>query len=380
MNRPVKVLSVGTTILGNAVYHANLCASLAKSTRVQIVNRSVADYWDLRAKVLFATIGSSRWGIASYRYRAEWVMSEVARIGLQRDIRRVQPDVIHCHTQAHALRCHGIAQHIPLIVSMDATARRLQSLPAYSSQRSGLERVSRMEERLFKACVSLGGVSQWVIRSLEEDYGLSNNRLHLCSPCVNTDLFAPAPPSTRLASNRLRIAFVGNDLDRKGGHLLLELMADGLADFADLHIVSGADAQPQLPRGVTWHHGLKPGSPALIEQLQLADVFALPTYEDCFPQALIEAMACGIPLISTKVMGIPEIVRDGVNGFCIAPGDKRSLATALQSLAGSSEIRRQFAFNSRRMAEENFSFPSSRMKWENLFMQAATTAIPFAKN
>ena len=53
-------------------------------------------------------------------------------------------------------------------------------------------------------------------------------------------------------------------------------MADGLADIAELHIVSGAEAPEQLPRGVTWHRGVKAGSAALLKQLQIADVFVTP--------------------------------------------------------------------------------------------------------
>jgi glycosyltransferase involved in cell wall biosynthesis len=382
MSRRIKVLSVGTAILGNAVYHANLCASLEKSTQVQIIGRSVADYWDLRAKLMFATVGSSRWGAASYRYRAEWVMSEVARSGLRKDIERVKPDVIHCHTQAHALRCHRIARHVPLVVTMDATSRLLQRLPSHFSQRGALERISRMEDRIFQTCAVLGGVSKWVTRSLEKDYALPVERAMLCSPCVDTDFFAPASSTgnTARSKDKLRIVFVGNDLERKGGRLLLELMAEGLAGIAELHMVSGSEAPDSLPSGVTWHRGLKPCTLPLLEQMQLADVFALPTYEDCFPQVLIEAMACGLPLVSTNVMGVPELAQDGVNGFCLEPGDKHSLAKALQALAQSPELRGRFSTASRNIACRHFSFTASRQAWENIFTQAAMTPEPFRDN
>jgi glycosyltransferase involved in cell wall biosynthesis len=197
---------------------------------------------------------------------------------------------------------------------------------------------------------------------------------------VDTDFFAPADaaqPAT--ASGKLRIVFIGNDLERKGGRLLLELMREGLAEIAELHIVSGAEIPAELPLGVTWHRGLKPRTPELLEQLQLADVFALPTYEDCFPQALIEAMSCGLPLISSRVMGIPELVQDGVNGFCLEPKDKVALAKALRTLAESPELRRQFATRSREMACERFSFTNSRRTWEGIFTQAAQAHLPHAK-
>ncbi len=381
MNRPIKVMSVGTAILGSAVYHANVCASLEKSSVVQLIRRSVAEYWDVWAKVLFATIGSSRWSPGTYRYRAEWAMSEIARRGIQREIKQLQPDVIHCHTQSHALRCHRIAGRVPLVVTMDTTSRQLCGMPGYASRLGALEKVVALETRVFAASAAVGGVSRWVTRSLEQDYPLARDRVHLCSPCVDTDFFTPAlRPEKAAEADKMRIVFVGNDLERKGGRLLLELMAEGLAAVAELHIVSGAEAPADLPRGVTWHRGLKPGSAALLEQLQRADVFALPTYEDCFPQALIEAMACGLPLVSSNVMGVPELAQNDVNGFCLEPGDKTALAGALRTLAQSPELRRRFAAASRAMAGERFSPSVSRRTWEAVFTQAAAAARPTARN
>ena len=104
-----------------------------------MIGRSMIEYRDfLGGFAFFATVASGRLGKSSYRYRAEWVMSENARRGIAREIRLAQPDVIHCHTQAHALRCHEIARKIPLVVTMDTTSCLLADLPAYASQRSAL--------------------------------------------------------------------------------------------------------------------------------------------------------------------------------------------------------------------------------------------------
>jgi len=63
--------------------------------------------------------------------------------------------------------------------------------------------------------------------------------------------------------------------------------------------------------------------------LGLADVFVLPSYSEGFPNALLEAMAQGLPAICTDVGGIPDSVMDGVNGFLVPPGEAEPIARAM---------------------------------------------------
>ncbi len=57
------------------------------------------------------------------------------------------------------------------------------------------------------------------------------------------------------------------------------------------------------------------------EKLGLADLFLLPSEEESFGLAALEAMACEVPVIATNVGGVPEVVTDGVDGYLIAPHD-----------------------------------------------------------
>lgn len=70
-----------------------------------------------------------------------------------------------------------------------------------------------------------------------------------------------------------------------------------------------------------------------------ADIFVLPTYAEGMPIAVIEALAAGLPCVTTPVGGIPELMRDGVEGFLVEPGDIESLAARLAELLRSAELR-----------------------------------------
>jgi glycosyltransferase involved in cell wall biosynthesis len=69
----------------------------------------------------------------------------------------------------------------------------------------------------------------------------------------------------------------------------------------------------------------------------------LPTYGDCLPMVLSEAGAAGLPVVSTRVAAIPEVVHDGKTGLLVEPGDPAVLAQALRTLITQPDIRRQYS-------------------------------------
>lgn len=81
--------------------------------------------------------------------------------------------------------------------------------------------------------------------------------------------------------------------------------------------------------------------------LRAADVFVLPSAAEACPMALLQAMACGTPVIASRAGGIPEIVRDGVDGLLVDPGDVEGLTAALRTLAADGAGRRAMGANAR---------------------------------
>lgn len=86
-----------------------------------------------------------------------------------------------------------------------------------------------------------------------------------------------------------------------------------------------------------------------------ADIFCLPSIYEGFPLVILEAMAAGLPVVSTTVSGIPEAVEEGVTGLLVEPEDADGLARALEQLAAAPELCKAMGTHARRMVQERYS-------------------------
>jgi glycosyltransferase involved in cell wall biosynthesis len=101
--------------------------------------------------------------------------------------------------------------------------------------------------------------------------------------------------------------------------------------------------------------------PELLAEYRAADIFLVPSIigrrgsRDGLPNVLLEAMACGIPAIGSKVAAIPEAIDDGRTGLLVPPADPGALAAAIARLAGDAELRRRFAVEGRALVQTKYS-------------------------
>ena len=102
------------------------------------------------------------------------------------------------------------------------------------------------------------------------------------------------------------------------------------------------------------HHGLTANAPALRALYAAADAFVFPTFGDTRPLVVMEAMASGLPVVSTTVGAIAEEVEPGVTGYLVAPGDHRALSEAVLKLVVDPELGHQMGAAGRHAAERLF--------------------------
>jgi N-acetyl-alpha-D-glucosaminyl L-malate synthase BshA len=89
--------------------------------------------------------------------------------------------------------------------------------------------------------------------------------------------------------------------------------------------------------------------------LAAADLFLLPSDKESFGQVALEAMACGVPVVASRIGGLPEVVADGETGYLLEPDDTDGMAAAALRILGDREVHRALGERARAVAEERFA-------------------------
>lgn len=103
------------------------------------------------------------------------------------------------------------------------------------------------------------------------------------------------------------------------------------------------------------------------EIFRTSTIFCLPSYAEGFPMAVLDAWAYGLPVITTPVGGIPDIVVDGKNGLLFTPGDTDTLAMKLESLITDKELRRSLSEEAYKLSRNEFSLKTLSDKLSQIY-------------
>jgi glycosyltransferase involved in cell wall biosynthesis len=102
------------------------------------------------------------------------------------------------------------------------------------------------------------------------------------------------------------------------------------------------------------------------------DVFAIPSVEgDTIPQVLMQALAMGIPVVSTTVGSIPDVVIDGRTGFVVPPRDAGALAEGIRALLADSALRARMGTEGRALVEQSYSIEKMLDRMEAVYRRLA---------
>ncbi|WP_232549005.1 glycosyltransferase [Propioniciclava soli] len=168
------------------------------------------------------------------------------------------------------------------------------------------------------------------------------DKLDIVRMTVETDRFVPPTGASRAAEGPFRILSVGRLVPEKGAPVLIDAIARLVERGVDAHarLVGGGELEPVLRaeigrRGLTDRVTLvgPVGQDDILAEYHGADVFCLPSFQEGLPVVLMEAMATGLPVVTTTIAGIGDLVTDRVTGRLVAPGRADLLADALAELA-----------------------------------------------
>ncbi len=275
-------------------------------------------------------------------------------------------DVVLFNSQSLCLFVRGYMRRVPSVIVTDVTPYQYDLMGEYYDHRaSGDSPLARYKHRVnvdvYRSARLIVPWSNWTKGSLIRDYGVPEEKIIVVPPGVDVEQWSPPPDGRQAAplettESLPRILFVGGDFARKGGPLLLDWFLGRGRERCELHLVTRtppklAEAVP----GLHIHTNLEANDPQLLRLYAESDVFVLPTLADCFGVASIEAMATGLPVITTNVGGVPDIIDDGEQGFLIPPDDGQALAASLERLLDDAALRRAMSARARAKVVERFN-------------------------
>ena len=273
-------------------------------------------------------------------------------------IREVKPDVVHLHSR----RGSDV---------WGALAGRLEGVPVVLSRRvDNPEKrwVVNLKYRLYDEVVTISdGIRQVLLSE-----GVPPTKVHCVPSAVDTDQYKPDGRAAsldwfrtefKLQPDALTIGMVAQFIARKGHHTLLEALPAVINRHPQTQVLlfgqgplwdeirNAVQASPLLSR-----HVQLPGfRKDLARVLPCLDVLAHPAYMEGLGVSLLQAAACGVPLVGGRAGGIPEIVQPGLNGELMTPGDVAALTTYLDQLLAQPELRQRYGQAGRQWVERHFS-------------------------
>lgn len=228
----------------------------------------------------------------------------------------------------------------------------------------------KVRDAAFVVCISDFARSQ-LMRLVEPEHW---GKLHVVHCGVRPADYGGA--GTAAANGAFRVLTVGRLDAMKGFAVLLDALAGLVREGRDVRLTvvgDGPEAAALAARAdalgvagrVDFRSALPPAG--VTSELRRADAFCLPSLAEGVPVVLMEAMAAGLPVVATRVMGVPELVRDGESGLLVAPGRDEPLAGALATLAADPERRRAMGRAGRRVVTNDFDVDCSAAALMKLF-------------
>lgn len=262
----------------------------------------------------------------------------------------------------------------------------------------------RLNDRRYPG-LSMGFPVKRILRSIDELIAVSANvRDSLVSIGCSADAIHIVPPSVPeyqsvsakevkdrraelgVGADDFVIVFVGNYTAAKGFDLVIRACWEVFDRLPNVHLVYTVETGPKhhskraekiarllqrIPEARRTELGIVEDMPVL---LAMADLFVLPFRETAgpmdYPMALLEAMAAGTAVVTTRVGGIPELIRDGYTGQLVSSDDPRALTEALVSLLADRARRQNMGRAARQDVRTRFGPDAVRRRMEEVYMKA----------
>ncbi len=217
--------------------------------------------------------------------------------------------------------------------------------------------------------------SQWLARVAKESPVLGRFRVETIPYGIDLQDFAPrdrlaARDVLGIPSDAKVVLFLAEMVDnrRKGFPLLEEALKRCAAVVPNLWLLSVGNNPPRLSADIRGSHLQYIGNDRFLSlAYSAADVFAIPSVQDNLPNTVMEAMACGIPVVGFEVGGIPDMVRVGHTGLLVPPGDVEGMSTAMAKLLQSPDVCRGMGAEARKITLADYPLLTQARRYADLY-------------
>ena len=231
-----------------------------------------------------------------------------------------------------------------------------------------------------RECLYLVTPSHWLAKEARRSSILQNFSVKVIPYGLDTEDFCPrhrtvAREILGISPTARVLLFVAEPITRRAkGFALLVQALSGMGEVPNLLLVSVGSGKPPAEVKIPHLRLGHIGNDRLLSQVySAADVLVIPSLQDNLPQTPLEAMACGTPVIGFAVGGIPDVVRPGVTGVLVPPGDTTALRDAIWDLLRDPGRREEMATNCRRMAVKEYALEVQAQRYVELYETILTS-------
>jgi len=263
--------------------------------------------------------------------------------------------------------------HHPVTIDRDLAVESATSL----KDKLGLRRwflFINMQIKVARRLSHIITVSQTACRHIAKTFEIPEDKLRVIYNGIDTDIFSPFPKVNHL-KNRLLVV-ISRDTAVKG----LRYMLEALAILRQKHnlelIVVAKETDNSTTKELIINLGIKDyvkfideiDTAELVNQYRLANIVAIPSIYEGFGLPAAEAMACGVPVVSTTAGALPEIVGDA--GILVPPADAKALAEAISALVVSPNKRKHLSEMGRKRVMQMFNWRDTAQRTADVYAEA----------
>jgi glycosyltransferase involved in cell wall biosynthesis len=269
-----------------------------------------------------------------------------------------------CHYDAG---CKAYASGCGLCPQLGSNTRHDLAYAIFQRKRSALSRVPVSNFRIVSP-------SRWLAEEARKSILFHEFEVDVIPLGVDVKTFQPRDKSSAREALGLKrdakvVLFVADNRGhgRKGFDLLQSALGS-LVDRRDLLLITvGNGINTASAEFSQFHFGHVDSDALLTAIYSAADVFVIPSRQENFAQTALEALACGTPVVASRVGGMPEIVRPGVTGLLAEPENVGDLCDCLAKLLADSRLQAKMAKNCRRIAKEEYSIELQAERYLDIY-------------